>query len=275
MSNLEILHTIFTQFPLALAGSLLAGILCAYLGVYVVTKRIVFVGATLTEVAVAGLAFAELPFVGLYPAVGSLLFTFLGVIVLSRLLRNTKISRDSVLGASYVLAITLRVLLMQKSSGAEISEIDSILKGDMLFVTAEQFYLLLGTAAILFTLHLLFFKEFVFVSFDPEMATTQGFRSRWWEFLFYLTVGFAVSVSIRIVGDVFTFGFLVVPAIAALQIAKRVHRIFLTAVGLALLPPIVGLFLAFKLDLPAGPATVATCFILLPLAWIVKFFQRR
>ena len=263
MSDLEIIRTILTQFPYALMGSMLAGLLCAYLGVYVVSRRVVFVGMTLTEIAVAGVAFAHLVHEELHPTLGSFVLTFLAVIVFTRVFQSRLVPRDSVLGASYILAVTLRILMMQKTGGAEMAEIESILKGDMLFVTPAHFAFMAVTAAIVLIIHLLFFKQFLFVSFDPETAATQGFRSGWWDFLFYLTVAAAVSVAVRMVGDLFVFGFLILPSIGAMLAARKVNRIFLTAALFGVIPPILGLYLAFKLDLPAGPTTVATAFLLL------------
>ena len=80
MSPLEILLTIVTEFPYALFGSIVAGLVIGYLGISVVARRIVFVGAALTQGAVAGMAFAHLPFVDVDPALGSLVFTLVLVL---------------------------------------------------------------------------------------------------------------------------------------------------------------------------------------------------
>jgi manganese/iron transport system permease protein len=274
MHAVEIITTIVTLFPWALGGSIVAAVLCSHIGVYVVSKRIVFFGAALTQIAVAGIAFAHLPFIGINPAVGSVLFTTAGAVLLSLLLRSPRIPRDAVLGVSFVLAIAIRILLIQKSPAAEASEIEALLKGDILFVTSEQFFLLLGVSTVVMLLLLIFKKEFLFVSFDPETAQTQGFHSRWWELLFYLTAGIAISIATRIVGDVFVLGFLTIPPVAALSAAKRVRHIFSIASALSLLPPLIGLYAAFALDLPAGPSIVTVAFIFLLGGWIVRKAQQ-
>jgi ABC-type Mn2+/Zn2+ transport system permease subunit len=271
----EIITTILTLFPYALGGSLLAAILCSHIGIYVVSKRIVFFGAALTQIAVAGIAFSHLPFIGINPAIGSVVFTTLTAVILSQLLRSPRIPRDAVLGVSFVLAIAVRILLIQKSPAAEASEIEALLKGDILFVTADQFLLLLVVSAVVLPLFLVFKKEFLFVSFDPETAQTQEFHSRWWELLFYVTSGIAISIATRIVGDVFVLGFLTIPAVAALSVAKRVRHIFGIAFVLSLLPPLIGLYVAFAADLPAGPTMVTISFLLLMGGWIVKRTRER
>ena len=275
MTDIQIIQTLLREFPYALFGSVVAGILCAYLGVYVVKKRVVFVGATLTQVAIAGIAFAHLPGIGMNPYAGSLLFSLIAVLIFSQLLTNRQIPTDSILGVSFVLAIALRILLVQLSPAAEVAEIDALLKGDLLFVTSDQFLILAGVTVVLLAVHLVFFKAFLFVSFDAETASTQGFRSGLWEFLFYLSVGIAVSVATRIVGDVFVFGFLVIPALSGLLVARRVRNIFLAALAFAVLPPFLGLYGAFKLDLPAGPSIVAVGGILLLMTWGARALVHR
>jgi zinc transport system permease protein len=270
MTDIEIIRTIFTEFPYALFGSVIAGSLCAYLGVFIVSRRVVFLGATLTQVAVMGIAFAHLPFVDMNPVVGSMAFTLGAMILFAKLLRSRSVPRDSVLGFSFVIAIALRILMIQKSPAAEVSEIETILKGDVLFVNAGQFVWLLVTAGIVFLIHTLFYKEFVFVSFDAETATAQGFRSDMWDLFFYLTVGVAISVATRIVGDVFVFGFLVMPALGATFLTKRVSRTFLLSIPMGAIPPVIGLYVAFKFDFPAGPTTVAMAFILMGVAFLVR-----
>ena len=274
MSDAQIIHVILTEFPYALMGSVIAGFLCAYVGVYLVSKRVVFVGATMTQVAVAGIALAHLPGIEVEPVIGSILLTAFVTLLFAHLLQSRKIPRDSVLAITFIIAIAVRILLIQKSPAADVSEIEAILKGDILFVTPDQFYLLLGVFVVAMAVLFVFYKAFMFVAFDPETATTQGFDSRWWEGVFYMTVGLVVSVATRIVGDVFVFGFLVIPAVTAILLAKKVRNIFLLSVAFGIIPPILGLYLAFKLDLPAGPATVATGFIILSVAWIVSRFRR-
>jgi ABC-type Mn2+/Zn2+ transport system permease subunit len=275
MTESEIFKTIISEFPFALFGSMVAGGLLAFLGVYIISKRIVFVGATLTQIAVAGIAFAHLPFIGINPIIGSLMFTILAVLLFSQVSLSRNVPRDAILGMSFVAAMALRILIIQKSPAAEIGEIDSILKGDILFISAEQFFILLAVAAFVIIIHLLFYKEFTFVSFDPETAATQGIKPKWWELFFYFTIGIAISVATRVVGDVFVFGFLVIPAVTALIISRNVVRIFLTSILLGILPPFLGMYFAFKLDLPTGPTAVTTSILIFVLMWVIAKIIRR
>jgi len=274
MNAADIIGTLFREFPLAVYGSMLVGVSCAFLGVYIVAKRVVFLGAVLTQVSVLGLALTFLPLFALPHTIGALAVTLATVVILSRMLTGKKTPRDSVLGVVFSTSVTARILIMQKTPKVEAAEIENLLRGDILFVTPELFYLMAGAFVIAMAMHLLFFKEFTFVTFDPETAATQGFKARAWEMVFYLIAGMVISFATHMVGDLFVFGFLVVPPVAAMLLTRNVKMIFVVSVLIGLLTPVVGLFLAFVFDFPASPAIVGVASLVLGAAWMWSLFAR-
>ena len=275
MGSIEILQTIVQEFPFALYGSILVGVVCAFVGVYIVAKRVVFLGAVLTQVSVLGLSITFLPILSIPHTMGSLLVTLVSVVILSRVLTGKKIPKDAVLGFVFASSIAARILVLQKAPKVEASEVENLLRGDILFVTPEVFYALLGVVIVAMTIHLLFFKEFSYISFDAETARTQGFNAGLWETVFYLTAAVVISVATHTVGDLFVFGYLVIPPVAAMLLAKRVKMIFVLSVVIGAFSPIVGLFLAFKLDFPSSPSMVGVAYLVLVVAWLASMVRRR
>lgn len=271
----EIVTTILQEFPLALYGSMLVGVICAFLGVYIVAKRVVFLGAVLTQVSVMGLALTFLPLFPLPHTVGSLAITLVTVMILSKLLTGKKIPRDAILGVVFVTSIATRILIMQKTPKVEVAEIENLLRGDILFVTPELFYLMAGAFVVAMAVHLIFFKEFSYISFDAETARTQGFNAAAWEMGFYLLAALVISFATHMVGDIYVFGFLVVPPVAAMLLTRKVSQIFLISVLIGLLSPPIGLCLAFMFDLPSSPAIVGVASIVLGGAWGISLVRRR
>jgi ABC-type Mn2+/Zn2+ transport system permease subunit len=269
----EVIQTILRDFPLALAGSVLAGVVCAILGVHIVARRVVFLGAVLTQVSVVGLTLTFL--FSLPHTLGSVASVFFTILVISRLLTGRKVPRDAVLGVVFVTSIALRILVLQKTPRVEASEIESLLRGDILFVTPELFYLMVAGSVAVLILHAVFRKEFALVSCDPETAATQGYMVPFWDLLFYLSAGIVISFGTHMVGDTFVFGFLVVPAITALLLARSVRVIYAIVVLIGIIAPAAGLVLAFVLDFPASPMIVSVASFLLGLAWLVSLVRRR
>jgi len=272
MSIADAVRTILQDFPLALAGSVLVGVVCAFLGVHIVSRRVVFLGAVLTQVSVVGLT---LTFLFAFPhTLGSVASVFFTILVISRLLTGRKVPRDAVLGVVFVTSVALRILILQKTPKVEASEIEGLLRGDILFVTPELFYLMVAGSVVVLLLHALFRKEFALTSCDPETSSTQGYSVAFWDLLFYLSAGLVISFATHMVGDIFVFGFLVIPAITAMLLTRRVRRIYLLVGVIGVVAPVAGLVLAFVYDFPASPMIVAVASFLLGIAWMISVIRR-
>ena len=265
---IEMLQLPFMQT--ALAGSLLVGIICSFTGVYIVLKRIVFVGAALANISTAGIAFGLL--FGLNPEIASILFAIAGVIFLSMSVNisEKKIPAESIIGISYVVASALGVLLVARSAQGE-AHVLSLIFGNILAVNMGQIKLITPVFAIIILLHYLFYKEFLFTSFDKEMAKTMGIKTGLWEILLYITVGVAISMSIRVGGAILTFAYLVVPATTALLITERMKFVFILSVIFGIISSVLGMYLSFVIDLPSGPTIVVTSSLILAAVVIIKF----
>ncbi len=264
----EIFSTLLTEFPLAFYGSILVGITCAFLGVTIVAKRVVFLGAVLTQVSVLGLTVTFLPWFAMPHTVGSLAFVLVSVVILSRMLTGKKIPRDAVLGVVFASSVAARILILQKAAKVEASEVENLLRGDILFVTPDLFYLMLGAFVVGMTVYLLFFKEFSFIAFDAETASALGYRAGRWELAFYLLAGTLIAFATHMVGDLLVFGFLILPAVTALLLTRRVGRVFVVALAIGALAPVAGLYAAFRFDLPSSPAIVGVAFLVLAVVWL-------
>ncbi len=286
---MEIVNQLIQLFPYAIMGSILAGMICGFLGTFVVSQRVVFLGATLTEVAVAGVAFSFLHIIDLRPVLSflfgitdqsffhdfepifySLLFAVIVVLIFSQTYRQKVLTQDGILGIIFVVAVALRIMFIQKSPIAEVSEVESILKGDILFIGQSQFYTLLGIFIFTFGVFTIFQKQLKFVTFDPDSASAHGINSHLWLLIFYIVVGMGISLTTRFVGDVFTFAYLIIPSSIGILISKKVWQVFFIAVIVGAIIPPVSIFLAFKYDFSSGPAAVITSFILFLIVYFLK-----
>ncbi|HSR17260.1 MAG TPA: metal ABC transporter permease [Ignavibacteriaceae bacterium] len=288
---METINTLVSLFPYALMGSILAGIICSFLGIFVVSQRAVFFGASLTQVSIAGVAFAFLHFINLEALLGSvfsakiiehsflhhfehtfysLLFSLIAVLIFSQSYRQKLITQDSLLGIIFVIAIAIRIMFIQKSPVAEVSEIEAILKGDILFIGANEFYTMLVVLLIVFLVFGLFSRQLKFVTFDAETALSHGINSRFWLLFFYLTVGVGISITTRFVGDVFTFAYLIIPSSIGLMLGKKVMHVFIIAVIVGAVIPPVSIWIAFVLDFSSGPAAVVLAFIVFIIVYGIK-----
>lgn len=288
---METVKILFELFPYAILGSIAAGFICSFLGVFVVSQRVVFLGAALTQAAIAGVAFSFLHLLNLEELIAStlgiqaiddsflhhfehtffsLFFAVLAVIIFSQSNRQKFLTTDSLLGIIFVTTIALRIIFIQKSPIAEVAEIESILKGDILFIGGQEFYTLLIIQVIIYFIFTLFSKQLRFVTFDADTAAAHGINDRFWLLIFYLTVGVGISLTTRFVGDVFTFAFLILPASTALLLAKRVTGVFILSILIGAAIPPIAIYLAFVYDLSSGPTAVVVALIVYLIVFTFK-----
>src|SRR5688500_11651926 len=137
-------------FREALYGALVIAIACSVLGVYVVLRRIVFVGATLAQISSAGIALALfLAGAGvalgplLHPTVMSLVLTLVAVMFFASGARG-RIPPDATIGVTYAVAAAVGILLIAKASSGDAHDI--FLQGNILGITRTDTLVLLAVA---------------------------------------------------------------------------------------------------------------------------------
>ena len=169
-------------------------------------------------------------------------------------------------------AAALAILLLAVNPMAEAHGVD-LVSGNLLYTMGDDILLLSLLAVGTFTLHLLLFPRFLFVSLDPETARTLGLGERAVEFLMYLTVGLCIAVSMKTTGILFVFSSMVIPPMVGLVLCRRVWAVFVAAVVTALAAGFLGLWASFDLDLPTGPAIVCVEGVLFLLAAVVRVLR--
>ncbi|MFQ5597881.1 MAG: metal ABC transporter permease [Nitrospiria bacterium] len=257
-------------------GCFVTGVVSAYLGVYMILRRMVFVSAALSQVSALGLAFAFL--LGTLSGLETgetvhhampLLFAGLAALLLAYQSSEKRMTRESLLGIGYALPAGLVLLILDKISG-ETHEIDNILFGNTVFVSTAQLLFLLGTAAAVLGIHFIYYKPFVFTAYDPDTARAAGLPTLFYNQLFFMTVALTISVSISSIGALPVFGLMVMPAAASLKMTHRLKSTFLLSLTFGGLSALIGFYLSFLYDLPTGAAILATSGLWL----IIGIFRR-
>lgn len=284
--TLDLLQQGFVQDALKVA--LMVGLVCSFLGVFVVLKRIVFVGAALAEVSGFGAALAFFPpvvtaFQGLaghVPAVAhlehylplllALVFMLLAVGFFSQPRLGRNLPREAIIGATYAAAIGLTLLVLSFNPSAK-EHADEVLKGNILGVEKLEMMELAVTAALVGIVQALFFKEFVLVSFDPEVARTLGYDSSRWELVWYLSLGLMIAVSIHVAGTMLVFAYLVIPPVTALLLSRKLNVVLGLSVLFGLAATFGGVLISVSpANLETSPSIVGCSVALFVVCWFIK-----
>lgn len=255
---------------LAAVAGLAAGLSLSVLGVYVVLKRVVFVGLTLANLATFG---AALALVLSWPVhTSSMVAAVAGAAALAVVATPRRLPAESLVGWGFAAAAALTVLILAKASAD--TDAMRLLYGNVLAISPLEAWLLTGVAVVVLALHVLFAKRFVLVVFDPDAARAAGIHTTFWTLLLYLTIGAATAAAVHEAGALLTFALIVLPAMAALLVTRGLAAAFATAAAIAVVAVLAGLVLSFKWDLPTGPFTVALLAGAVPVAALAGRLRR-
>jgi zinc transport system permease protein len=261
-------------FREALYGALVIAVACSVLGVYVVLRRIVFVGAALAQLSSAGIALAMF-LSGAGVALGitthsiaiALVVTLAGALFFGMEGGSARgpVPPDATIGVAYAVAAAVGIVLIAKAAGGEAHDI--FLQGNILSITTRDTLVLLGISIPVLLVHLLFYKEFLFVSFDRETARTLGYRVGGWNLLLYGTLGLVIAFAMQFAGVMLVFNFLVLPAVTGLLLARGMAGVFTGSVVSAVLAAVIGFIVSVPYDLPTGPTMICVSGALALIAW--------
>lgn len=267
-------------FREALYGALVIALACSVLGVYVVLRRIVFVGAALAQLSSAGIALGLFLYgLGIggelthHPVAMALIVTIIGAMFFAiGGSSRSGVPPDAVIGVTYAVAAAVGILLIAKAKTGEAHDI--FLQGNILGITRTDTLVLLSVAVPVLLVHLVFYKEFLFVSFDRETARTLGYNVRFWNVLLYFTLGIVIAYAMQFAGVMLVFNFLVLPAVTGLLLARSMRGIFAVAIASALLAAVIGFSISVPFDLPSGPAIIAVSGVMALAGWGVRKLAR-
>lgn len=268
---LESFTHLVAAFPCAIATGLLVAVVCAVFGVFVILKRVVFIGITLAEMAACGIVGALLA--GVPPIVGALLLTLAAVAILALPFESRRIPRDAFMGVLFVAASSLSVLLVSRS-GLSLHEVKALLYGDLILASPSD---LLAIAALLIpalAAVLLFLRPMLYAFLDREASTVLGVKPARWEMLFFLLLGLVVAAASKVAGALLVFCYLVVPATVALLMARRIQTVMILAALVSTVFTLGGLGISFAADLPTNQTICAAGCILAAATWLIRGLGR-
>lgn len=281
----EVLHPDFLLRN-SVGISLLVGLTCPLVGVYLILRRLIFMGVALPQISSCGIAFVFALHSWKWTAqwiphldesehglafLGSTVFTLAAILLLSALERRGRGLVEGRLGTAYVLAGAWSILLLVKNPFGEHGLVDR-LKGEIIAVSNPELALTAGAFGLVVLMLLVFNKEFLLVSFDREMAVTLNKSVLFWDSLLFLLIGLAISMSVLSVGPLVTFGFLLVPPLIAHLFARTMRQFALIASSTGGLTAFVGFCLAYRWDFPVGPVDVALLGAVYGMALAVRKF---
>ena len=240
-------------FRHGLVAATLSGALCGLMGVFIVLRRMSYIGHGLSHAIFGGAVVSAL--VGWNFFIGAGVWGFLSALLIQGTARRRNIGADAAIGIITTASFALGVALISRSRSFE-QNFESALFGNILGVTPEDL-LAIGVVAVVIAVAVFFaYKQLLFTTFDPEIAPIYGVPMRWVDAGFALALAATIVVCMNVVGVTLIAAALVIPPVAARLLSDSFGRLTMISVAFGALCGLAGMFVSYYWDIASGPAII-------------------
>ncbi len=258
----------FLKVPLfqkAFLGALLSGAGLSLLGIVVLNLNLTTIRFALMHIALLGAAIAMV--LGFPPLAGALA----GIVIASLILgpAGDYIKIDT--GLAGVLFMTgslgLAFMLFYKA-GVPAMDAFALFTGNVLALRPADLWTIGALAAVIILIFSLFYREIQMVLYNPDLAESLGVPVRLIRNGLLLLTGLAIGVNIRMVGALLIDAAVLLPAVAALAVARSLKEALLWSAAFGIISQVGGLAASMVWDLPSGASITMAAVVLVCLAGI-------
>jgi len=262
---------------IALTGGAFASLTSGTLSPFIILTRntffaIVMVHAVIAAGVVGSLAFAlglKVP-----PLAIAALVVLLFVILVSELDRRGLPSDTAAGIVAFTTALTVAVAsyVYIKVDPTGASNIIGLLIGSLLLLTPSDLKILIGISSIVVLVFYLFWREIVYINFDPEWSKVSGVKLHMYKTLFYSLIGLTSLALTYTVGFFLAHIVLIAPGVSATRSSKNLSKIALLSVIGTLATMEVGIWISWLSSLPPAAGVGIILGALISLVWLVRYF---
>jgi zinc transport system permease protein len=264
---IEFLSSAFMQK--ALFVGIMVSLISGLVSVFVVLRKMSFIGAGISHAAFGGVAIGF--FTGATPIVTALFYSIAVALGIEFVSRKGKVSEDASIGIFFVSSMALGILLISLSKEYNI-DLFGYLFGNILAITDGEVILTLFTTVLVTGCIMLFLKEIFLITYNEEIARVSGIPVRAINILFLIVLSVSIVISMKIVGIILVSALLVIPGATAQLLTRNLYSMIATSCGVAVISTVLGLFLSYELDVAPGGSIVLTATFLF---FIALYFKRR
>ncbi len=258
---LEILR--YSFFQNALWAILLISLAGAVIGTYVVTRRLVFIAGGITHASFGGLGLGF--FLSLNPVAIALIFAVLSALGVEWMSRKNSVREDSAIAVFWALGMAVGIIFIFLTPGYT-PGLSEFLFGNILTVTHTDLLIFALYTSVLFLFFILFYRQIIYIAFDRDFAYTRRMPVRFFEYGMIFFISICVVLSIRLVGIMLLLSLLTMPQLIADLFCSRYKSIVVFSAVIGIICGLVGLFVSYYINVPAGACIVFALVVFYGLA---------
>jgi len=265
----------FLQYPFmirALLSGVFISILLGWLGTFVVTRKMSFIGDGIAHASLAGIALAVL--LGWAPIPTAVILASIIAVIIYFLEKKTNISSDMAIALMLTTGMAIGIILLSFYQGYQ-PELMSYLFGNILTINSYDLWSILLIGSVVLIALPIFYRKILFSTFDPIGSYLSGINNWIFDLLLYVSTAIVIILSIKLVGVILVSSLLVTPSAIAKMFAKSFKSFTLLTIIFSVFIVLFGLILSYYLDLPSGATIILTGTALFILAYLFSLALKR
>jgi manganese/iron transport system permease protein/iron/zinc/copper transport system permease protein len=254
-------------FVRGMIAATVVGALCGLIGVYVVLRRMSYIGHGLSHAVFGGAVVSYVMSFNFY--LGASLWGFLSAMLINLTTRRRKfIAADAAIGIITTASFALGVALISRYRTFTRS-FEAALFGNILGVSQNDLIAIATVTLLTVGVIMMMYRRLLFTTFDPEVAPFFGVSTDWVDTIFSLVLAGTIVVSIQVLGVTLIAAALVIPPITARLLTDNFNRLMALSIAIGALCGLAGIYMSYFVDVSSGAniVLVAAAVFLAALAY--------
>jgi manganese/iron transport system permease protein/iron/zinc/copper transport system permease protein len=240
-------------FVRGLLAATLAGGLCGLVGVFVTLRRMSYIGHGLSHAIFGGAVVSFMLEINFYVGAGA--WGLLSALLISAVARKRQIAADAAIGIVTTASFAIGVAVISRARRFT-RNFEAALFGNILGVSPGDLLVLAAVAACVVLVVFLFYKQLLFVTFDPEVAPTYGVPTTRIELVFAVVLAATIITAMQVLGVTLIAAAIVTPAVIARLLTDSFGGMLWRAALIGALCGLVGVYASYYLDVSSGATIV-------------------
>ena len=257
----------YTFFQNALLGSVLASMVCGFVGTYIVSRRLVFISGGITHASFGGVGLGV--FLGINPILSAMAFAIASACGVQWMSEKRKVREDSAIALFWTLGMSVGIICSFLTPGF-MPDLPSFLFGNILTIDSVDLSLLAVLATLVVTGFLLFENTIVSIAFDPVFSKTQNLPVKAVEYAMMIIIAMTIVATLRLVGIVLAISLLTIPQMTANIFVSQFRKMEWLSVAFAICYCLMGLGLSYFLNVPSGASIIFVSIVVYMTLRILK-----
>ena len=259
----------------ALVTAIVIGIVSGAVGCFIILRGMSLMGDAISHAVLPGVALSFI--LGINFFVGAIVFGLFASMIITFIRGNSIIKGDTAIGITFSSFLALGVILIGLARSS--TDLFHILFGNILAVQDSDKWITIWVSLAVLIVIILFFKELLITSFDPQMAKAMGMKVNFYHYLLMILLTLVSVTAMQSVGTILIVAMLITPAATAYLYVNSLKSMILLSSTLGAVTSVLGLFLGTSFNVAAGSSIVLTSAVIFGISFFIspkqQFFRKR